>query len=149
MSNSENLKQLGSEKTKYPQTPEEAVLETFINQNQSQDYVVPFMCSEFTSLCPKTGQPDFATIEIVYVPRVKMIESKALKLYLFAFRNTGEFHEDVINRIANDLFRVMDPKYLRVFGNFNIRGGIAIKPLVEKGDLSFRSFVNQWDLLKR
>jgi 7-cyano-7-deazaguanine reductase len=82
--------------------------------------------------CPITNQPDHAKIEIIYVPNEDMVESKSLKLYLFSFRNNGEFHEDVINRITNDLFAIMNPKYIRVFGDFASRGGIAIKPLVEK-----------------
>ena len=130
MSDTKSLTQLGSNKTKYYDKPDIKILETFENQHQDQDYLVPFICNEFTSLCPKTGQPDFATLEIIYVPRVKMVESKSLKLYLFSFRNTGEFHEDVINRIHKDLWKVLEPKFLRIYGNFNIRGGIAIKPLV-------------------
>jgi len=133
MSDTKNLSQLGS-KTNYPQRPEDAVLETFDNQHPGNLYLVPFIQErdEFTSLCPKTGQPDHAKMEIIYVPNIKMIESKALKLYLFSFRNTGEFHEDVCNRIANDLFTLLEPKYLRVYGDFAPRGGLAIKPLVEK-----------------
>ena len=79
-----------------------------------------------------TGQPDFASFEINYVPRVKMVESKSLKLYLFSFRNQGEFHEEVTNRIFNDLWKLMDPKFMRIIGNFSVRGGIAIKPMVQK-----------------
>lgn len=134
MSDTKTLTKLGSEKTKYYNKPNVKILETFENQHQDVVYVVPFICTEFTSLCPKTGQPDFATLEIVYIPKVKMVESKSLKLYLFSFRNTGEFHEDVINRIAKDLWKVLDPFYLRIYGNFNVRGGIAIKPMVSWED---------------
>jgi len=154
MSNAKGLKLLGASKTEYPNSPDEAVLETFENQHRGQVYLVPFVCTEFTSLCPKTGQPDFAQFEIIYVPRVKMIESKALKLYLFSFRNSGEFHEDVTNRIFNDLWSTLRPHYLRVFGNFTVRGGIAIKPLVERfgSNSSLRqkieSLVHGWDRLR-
>lgn len=133
MSDTSTITSLGSGKTTYHTTPSKDILETFTNQHQDVSYLVPFVMprDEFTSLCPKTGQPDQARIEIVYVPSEKMIESKSLKLYLFSFRNTGEFHEDVINRIAKDLFSVLEPNYLRVYGDFAPRGGIAIKPLVE------------------
>lgn len=154
MSDAEHLEQLGSQKTKYPTKPEDAVLEVFDNQHPGEVYLVPFIQErdEFTSLCPKTGQPDHAKMEIIYVPRVKMIESKALKLYLFSFRNTGEFHEDVCNRIANDLFKAMDPLYLRVYGDFAPRGGLAIKPLIERwseegalNPLPITRLVDSWD----
>ncbi len=130
MSDTKNLKSLGAKKTKYYNKPNIKILETFENQHQGRDYLVPFICDEFTSLCPKTGQPDFAKLEIIYIPDIKMIESKSLKLYLFSYRNEGSFHEDVINRIATDLVRVLKPRYFRIYGDFNIRGGIAIKPLV-------------------
>ena len=134
MSDIKNLKNLGSKKTKYLTKPNINILETFDNQHLNNLYLVPFVQErdEFTSLCPKTKQPDHARMEIIYVPNIKMVESKSLKLYLFSFRNTGEFHEDVCNRIANDLFEVMKPKYLRVYGDFAPRGGLAIKPLIEK-----------------
>ena len=93
------------------------MLETFINKHQDHDYFVKFNCPEFTSLCPMTGQPDFATIYISYVPDVKMVESKSLKLYLFSFRNHGDFHEDCVNIIMKDLIKLMDPKYIEVWGN--------------------------------
>ncbi len=84
------------------------VLESFDNKHQGRDYFVKFNCPEFTSLCPITGQPDFATIYISYIPNVKMVESKSLKLYLFSFRNHGDFHEDCMNIIMNDLIELMD-----------------------------------------
>ena len=99
--------------TKYPQDYAPEVLETFINKHQDHDYFVKFNCPEFTSLCPMTGQPDFATIYISYVPDVRMVESKSLKLYLFSFRNHGDFHEDCVNIIMKDLIRVMDPSISR------------------------------------
>ena len=134
MSDTETLRHLGSQGTEYPTQPSKDILDFFKNQHPNNLYLVPFTMErdEFTSLCPKTGQPDQAKMEIVYVPNEKMVESKSLKLYLFSFRNTGEFHEDVCNRIANDIFDLLQPKYLRVYGDFSPRGGIAIKPLVEK-----------------
>jgi 7-cyano-7-deazaguanine reductase len=147
------LSQLGSKVTKYPQSPDEAVLETFTNKTPEVDYLVPFICTEFTSLCPKTGQPDFAKFEIIYVPNEKMIESKSLKLYLFSFRNEGSFHEQVTVRIFKDLWKAMMPKYMRIVGDFTVRGGIAIKPLVEgfeklEGQSTIKSLVENWDRVK-
>ncbi|MDD4622537.1 MAG: preQ(1) synthase [Kiritimatiellae bacterium] len=110
-----------------------AALETFVNKHQGRDYWVTFTCPEFTSLCPVTGQPDFATITIQYIPGKKMVESKSLKIYLFGFRNRGDFHEDCVNVILNDLCRVTDPKYIEVLGRFTPRGGISIDPFVNYG----------------
>lgn len=152
-----DLRHLGSQGTKYQyDQPCPEILDTFINKHQDQLYLVPFIQArdEFSSLCPVTGQPDQARMEIIYVPNVKMVESKSLKLYFFSFRNSGEFHEDVTNRIVKDLWSVLEPKYLRVFGNFAPRGGIAIKPLVERwqDDLpvevisKIRNLVYTWDL---
>lgn len=121
---------LGSEKTVYKDTYSPDVLEWFINKHQNNDYWVRLNCLEFSSLCPKTGQPDWAKITINYIPNEKMVESKSLKLYLFSFRNHGDFHEDVINIIAKDLFKLMEPKYIEVYGEFNSRGGISIHPFV-------------------
>ena len=124
---------LGNQKTKYPQDYAPEMLETFINKHQDHDYFVQFNCPEFTSLCPMTGQPDFATIYISYVPDVKMVESKSLKLYLFSFRNHGDFHEDCVNIIMKDLIKLMDPKYIEVWGKFTPRGGISIDPYTNYG----------------
>lgn len=115
-----------------PQKPSAKILETFNNTNPDSLYLVPLICHEFTAICPVTGQPDFAKFEIVYAPKIKMVESKSLKLYLYSFRNEGIFHEDVTNRIFKDLWKLMDPKFMRVIGDFSVRGGIAIKPLVQK-----------------
>jgi 7-cyano-7-deazaguanine reductase len=112
--------------TEYPSTPEAAELETFANPSPGRDYTIVLDCPEFTTLCPITGQPDFARIEIKYIPAQKCIESKALKLYLFAFRNIGSFHEAVTNRILDDLVQAMQPRWIQVNGFFNARGGIAI-----------------------
>ena len=124
---------LGSQNTKYNYDYNPDVLETFINKHQENDYFVKFNCPEFTSLCPITGQPDFATIYISYVPDVKMVESKSLKLYLFSFRNHGDFHEDCINIIMKDLIKLMEPKYIEVWGKFTPRGGISIDPYCNYG----------------
>ena len=124
----EGLKSLGGN-TRYRMDYDPEVLETFVNKHPDNDYWVRFNCPEFTSLCPITGQPDFAEIRIAYVPNVKMVESKSLKLYLFSFRN----HEDCINIIMKDLVRLMDPKYIEVVGLFTPRGGISIYPYANYG----------------
>ena len=110
------------------------VLEAFDNKHPENEYLVTLDCPEFTSLCPKTGQPDFGKITISYIPRHKMVESKSLKLYLFSFRNHGDFHEDCINIIMKDLVRLMDPKYIEVRGDFMPRGGISIIPFANYAD---------------
>ena len=128
----EGLKALGK-KTEYAMDYAPEVLETFTNKHPENDYWVKFNCPEFTSLCPITGQPDFAEIVIRYIPDVKMVESKSLKLYLFSFRNHGDFHEDCVNIIMKDLIRLMDPKYIEVTGLFTPRGGISIHPYANYG----------------
>lgn len=119
---------LGADETTYyyEYTPE--VLETFDNTNPQRDYWVTLNADEFTSLCPITHQPDFATLIINYIPHIKMVESKSLKLYLFSFMNSGEFHEEVVNKIGKDLVALMNPKYLEVVGLFYPRGNISIHP---------------------
>ena len=125
------MKQLGSNSTKYNyEKPDKNILDTF--DNVAGSLVVPFMCNEFTSICPVTGQPDFAKFEILYIPEKKCIESKSLKLYLGSFRNHGEFHEDVTNRIMEDIIETINPRFIRIFGDFNVRGGISIKPMALK-----------------
>ena len=114
----ENLTLLGNKNTKYKSDYAPEVLETFTNKHPDNDYFVKFNCPEFTSLCPITGQQDFANITISYVPNIKMVESKSLKLYLFSFRNHGDFHEDCVNIIMKDLIKLMDPKYIEVWGRF-------------------------------
>jgi len=128
----DNLKALGRE-TGYLNTYSPEVLETFENKHPENDYWVQFNCPEFTSLCPITGQPDFAEIKIMYIPNLRMVESKSLKLYLFSFRNNGDFHEDCVNIIMKDLIRLMDPKYIEVIGLFTPRGGISIYPYANYG----------------
>ena len=129
----DNLTLLGNQGVKYPQDYAPEMLETFDNKHTENDYFVKFNCPEFTSLCPITGQPDFANIIISYVPNVKMVESKSLKLYLFSFRNHGDFHEDCINIIMKDLIKLMEPKYIEVWGKFTPRGGISIDPYCNYG----------------
>ena len=121
----EGLQALGK-KTEYRMDYAPEVLETFVNKHPDNDYWVQFNCPEFTSLCPITGQPDFAEIKILYIPGERMVESKSLKLYLFSFRNHGDFHEDCVNKIMKDLVRLMEPKYIEVVGLFTPRGGISI-----------------------
>lgn len=134
LSGAENLVLLGQSQTNYPVSPEEAQLEAIPNLCKENDYVINLDCHEFTCLCPKTSQPDFAKIFISYIPNDFIVESKSLKLYLFAYRNTGIFHEFVINKIAQDLQKILGAKVLRVIGDFMPRGGIAIKPVVVLGD---------------
>ena len=117
----EGLQQLGK-KTEYKMTYAPEVLETFENKHKDNDYWVQFNCPEFTSLCPITGQPDFAEIKIMYIPGERMVESKSLKLYLFSFRNH-----------MKDLVKLMQPKYIEVIGLFTPRGGISIYPYANYG----------------
>jgi 7-cyano-7-deazaguanine reductase len=129
----EGVTLLGNQGTSYLFNYSPDVLETFENKHPNRDYFVKFNCPEFTSLCPKTNQPDFATIYISYIPGELMVESKSLKLYLFSFRNHGDFHEDCMNIIMNDLIELMDPRYIEVWGKFTPRGGISIDPYTNYG----------------
>ena len=137
MTNSENRQDEGlhalGKKTEYRQDYAPEVLETSENKHQTNDYWVQFNCPEFTTLCPITGQPDFGEIIIKYIPDVRMVESKSLKLYLFSFRNHGDFHEDCVNIIMKDLVKLMDPRYIEVTGIFKPRGGISIFPFANYG----------------
>ena len=127
-----DLKSLGkASEYHFSYSPE--LLETFDNRHPGNDYWVKFNCPEFTSLCPITGQPDFAAIYISYIPDIKMVESKSLKLYLFSFRNHGGFHEDCVNIIMKDLITLMEPRYIEVWGKFTPRGGISIDPYCNYG----------------
>jgi 7-cyano-7-deazaguanine reductase len=121
---------LGNQNTHYPTDYAPEILESFPNKNPGSEAWTSFVCTEFTSLCPKTGQPDFARVYINYIADKKMVESKALKLYLFSFRNHGDFHEDCIQKIADDLYNLMKPKFIEVIGEFTPRGGITIYPYV-------------------
>ena len=124
---------LGNQGTTYTYSYDPDILEVFDNKHPNNDYFVKFNCPEFTSLCPMTGQPDFATIYISYIPGEKMVESKSLKLYLYSFRNHGDFHEECMNIIMKDLIKLMDPKYIEVWGKFTPRGGISIDPYCNYG----------------
>lgn len=133
---------LGNQGTVYSSDYDPSVLETFVNKHPDNEYIVTFDCPEFTTLCPKTGQPDFGHIFISYIPREKMVESKSLKLYLFSFRNHGDFHEDCINIILHDLWNLMQPRYLEVKGLFLPRGGISIFPFACRGDEEHKDLEN-------
>ncbi|WP_028560629.1 preQ(1) synthase [Paenibacillus pinihumi] len=124
---------LGNQGTVYPSEYSPGILESFENKHPNRDYFVKFNCPEFTSLCPMTGQPDFAAIYISYIPDQRMVESKSLKLYMFSFRNHGDFHEDCINIMMNDLIDLMSPRYIEVWGKFTPRGGISIDPYCNWG----------------
>ena len=108
-------------------------LETFPNHNDQRDYIITLQTEEFTCVCPKTGQPDFAKIKIQYTPDKKIIESKSLKLYLWSFRNEGVFHEHVTNMILDDLIAVLQPRWCKVSAEFAVRGGIGITVDAEFG----------------
>lgn len=124
----DELAKLGAQSTQYLQQYEPKLLEAFANHHPGKDAWTSLVCTEFTSLCPKTNQPDFAKIFINYIADKKMVESKSLKLYLFSFRNHGDFHEDCIQKICDDLANLLKPKFLEVIGQFTPRGGIAIWP---------------------
>jgi 7-cyano-7-deazaguanine reductase len=117
---------LGHSTTRYPDSPDTAKLEAFPNAYRGRNYRVRFDCPEFTSRCPITNQPDFGNILIEYVPDRLCLESKALKLYLFSFRNHNTFHEEVVNRILDDIVKAIKPRHIKVSGQFNPRGGISI-----------------------
>ena len=127
-----DFKNLGK-KTGYNFDYNPEILEAFDNKHPENDYFVKFNAPEFTSLCPVTGQPDFATIYISYIPDKKLVESKSLKLYLFSFRNYGAFHEDCVNIIMKDLIKLLHPRYIEVLGKFMPRGGLSIDPFSNYG----------------
>ena len=134
MSNTDGLTLLKKGEMNYPQKPDASILETFENSNPQRDYWINFETDEFTSLCPITGQPDFARITIEYIPNELCVESKSLKLFLFSFRNEGSFYEDVTNRIYTDLFEMLAPRQLVVIGEFTARGGIRSAVRVDSAD---------------
>ncbi len=129
----QTLTQLG-QAAPLPASPDDAVLETVANPQSGVDYVVRFTCPEFTSLCPVTGQPDFAHLVIDYVPGETLVESKSLKLFLGSFRNHGAFHEDCTVSIARRLTTALNPKWLRIGGYWFPRGGIPIDVFYQTGD---------------
>ena len=149
MREKESLTKLGSHVTQYSMDYDPDVLESFSDKHPDNDYFVKFNCPEFTSLCPITGQPDFGLIIISYVPDQKLVESKSLKLYLFSFRNHGDFHEDVVNIIMKDLIRLLDPKYIEVWGKFLPRGGLTIDPYANYGKEGTRWEQVAWERLSR
>jgi len=125
-SGTDGLTLLRRSRTVPPASPDQAVLEVFANRHASRDYEIVFDCPEFTSLCPVTGQPDFGRIVIRYVPGASCIESKSLKIFLFAFRNHPAFHEEVVNRILDEVVKACRPRRAEVVGEFRPRGGIAL-----------------------
>lgn len=132
----ENLKGLtllGNQNTNYLFEYAPEVLEAVPNLHTGRDFFVKFNCPEFTSLCPMTGQPDFATMYVSFIPDELLVESKSLKLYLFSFRNHGDFHEDCVNIIMNDLIELINPRYIEVWGKFTPRGGLSIDPWCNYG----------------
>lgn len=106
-------------------------LDTFYNARPDRDYTIHIETSEFTCLCPMTGQPDFATIKIDYIPQLKCVELKSFKLYIWTYRDQGAFHEVVTNQILDDLVSAIDPKFMRVTGIFNVRGGVYTNVVAE------------------
>lgn len=136
----EKLSQLGR-KTDTPSSPEEAILEKVAKPFSEYDYLVRLVCPEFTSLCPVTGQPDFAHIVIDYAPGAWLVESKALKLFLQSFRNHGDFHESCTVKIGHRLIEAIAPKWIRVSGYWYPRGGIPIDIFFQHGELPAGVFV--------
>ena len=136
------LRSLGKQ-TDYAFDYNPEVLEAIENKNAARNYFVKLKCEEFTCVCPITHQPDYAHIEINYIPDQKLVESKSLKLYLTSFRNHGTFHEDVINIIADDLIKLLEPRYLEIVGHFAVRGGISIEPYVNYANDEFKSMAQK------
>ena len=130
----QNLTQLGGE-TRLPESPDEAVIESVANPQSDVDYMVRFTVPEFTSLCPITGQPDFAHLVIDYIPDAHLVESKSLKLFLGSFRNHGAFHEDCTVGIATRLIREIAPKWIRIGGYWYPRGGMPIDVFFAQGEI--------------
>ena len=128
-----SLTLLSRSHTEYPDTPDKAKLETFVNAYPQRDYEILFDCPEFTSLCPVTGQPDFGHIRVRYIADKRCIESKSLKLYLYSFRNHHTFHEEAVNRILTDLVKACKPRWMEVNGEFRPRGGIALTITATEG----------------
>ena len=128
-----SLTLLSRSHTEYPDTPDKAKLETFVNAYPQRDYEILFDCPEFTSLCPVTGQPDFGHIRVRYIADKRCIESKSLKLYLYSFRNHHTFHEEAVNRILTDLAKACKPRWMEVNGEFRPRGGISLTITATEG----------------
>ena len=149
MRDREDLRELNNENIMVNEEYDTSCLRTLNNVNTDHDYYVKLNCPEFTSLCPVTGQPNFATITISYIPSKTLVESMSLKLYLSSFRNQENYHEDCVNIIMKDLITLFDPKYIEVTGKFLPRGGISVDPYCNYGkpDTSWEQFA--WDRLKR
>ncbi|MDD3887032.1 MAG: preQ(1) synthase [Victivallaceae bacterium] len=128
------LSLLSASEHRYPQSPDEARLESFNNLYADRDYVIEFDCPEYTSLCPVTGQPDFGHIVIRYVPDKLCVESKSLKLYLYSFRNSRTFHEEAVNTVLDAVVKACAPRRAEVVGHFRPRGGISINVKATYGD---------------
>lgn len=128
-----DLTLLGNQDVSYKFDYNPNILEAVDNDYSNRDYFIKFNCPEFTTLCPMTGQPDFATMYISYIPDKKIVESKALKLYLFSYRNYGGFHEASVNMIMDDIIKLIQPRYIEVWGKFLPRGGISIDPYCNYG----------------
>ncbi|MCB1233442.1 MAG: NADPH-dependent 7-cyano-7-deazaguanine reductase QueF [Verrucomicrobiae bacterium] len=131
-----DLTLLGHSERRWPASPDEARLETFPNRSPQRDYWIDLDCPEFTSLCPVTGQPDFAALHIRYIPGDRCVETKSLKFYLASFRNQPSFNEEVVNRILDDLVAACDPRRMVVTGAFGSRGGISLTVTAEHPGLS-------------
>ena len=130
-SNTAGLTLLGQAQTDYPREYAPQVLERFANRYPQQDYLVELDCPEFTCLCPMTGQPDFATLTLDYIPEARCVELKSLKLYIWSFRNEGCYHEAVTNRILDDLVQALEPRFMRLTAKFFVRGGIFTNVVAE------------------
>ena len=121
-----SLTLLGRPVSRYPNAPSSKTIETFKNQYANRRYLIKFECADFTSLCPVTGQPDFAKITIEYVPSDRCIETKSLKFYLASYRNTRSFNEEIVNRVLDDVVAACSPQEALVYGEFAARGGISV-----------------------
>ncbi|MCM0605681.1 MAG: NADPH-dependent 7-cyano-7-deazaguanine reductase QueF [Xanthomonadaceae bacterium] len=122
---------------------EDAKLERFVNRTKHRDYAVDFSIPEFTCICPKSGFPDFATLNITYMPNDWCVELKSLKLYINSFRNKGVFHEEVVNLILDDMVKLLKPKYMKILGDFNVRGNIKTIITAEHGAKPLSNSKNQ------
>jgi 7-cyano-7-deazaguanine reductase len=131
-----SLTLLGNSEASFPKSPEEAKIETFPNPKPSRAYTIHLDCPDFTSLCPVTGQPDFAEILLEYIPDKLCLETKSLKLYLSSYRNARAFNEDVINRILDELVQACQPRKMRIQGQFAPRGGLSLCVIVEHPNAS-------------
>lgn len=132
---------LGAGHTEYPNTYNPEILQSFVNKHPDNDYVATFDCTEGTSLCPITKQPDFFKMVISYVPHELCLESKSLKLYLYSFRETGSYHEDIVNTVMKDIRDLISPKFICVRGIFSVRGGIAIYPQATYADPQYPEYL--------